>query len=500
MSSEVTLPLAATLTDLATRRLGERSDRPDQGGSDAAPREDRTPFGALVRNEAAPERPADRSARRRQPQAERLVPGQLSKADKAVEANEIDREPRAGRKADRKDDEATPRRADERRRDGDASRSEAKSEAGREPEARDGEEPVEKAADAVEAPEETKAEAPATEEAAPEDGETDIDASATIDADLTAPAASTLGAIVAGKTAGAAPGTPGTATGIDADGAGTITDPALAAELARLAAKAAAKTGQASADGEAAGPDAETSATKTRSPVADAAEAAREARTESGKPGIGEAVSDAAKGAKGTDGGPAQARTTQLELHPTRAPIFAELLETFHGSSIHRPADILAGLDRTIGGGTHARPEAASRPTPLQMLPIEIGMQAVRGATNFQIRLDPAELGRIDVKLQIRENGEVHASLVVDRVETLAMLRRDASTLQQAFEQAGLRQSADGLSFSLRGEGQHGEGNEKQGRGQGRQDAIDEAALNATPAEVAMRRVLIPNASIDRMI
>jgi hypothetical protein len=63
-----------------------------------------------------------------------------------------------------------------------------------------------------------------------------------------------------------------------------------------------------------------------------------------------------------------------------------------------------------------------------------------------------------------------------------------------------LRQSADGLSFSLRGEGQHGEGNEKQGRGQGRQDAIDEAALNVTPAEVAMRRVLIPNASIDRMI
>ncbi|MFC6740326.1 flagellar hook-length control protein FliK [Methylobacterium tardum] len=57
----------------------------------------------------------------------------------------------------------------------------------------------------------------------------------------------------------------------------------------------------------------------------------------------------------------------------------------------------------------------------------------------FQIRLDPVELGRIDVKLEIdKARGTVTTHLVVDRPETLAMLQRDAGQLQQALSQAGL--------------------------------------------------------------
>jgi flagellar hook-length control protein FliK len=134
----------------------------------------------------------------------------------------------------------------------------------------------------------------------------------------------------------------------------------------------------------------------------------------------------------------------------------------------------------------------------MQMLPIEIGMQAVRGVTSFQIRLDPAELGRVDVRLDIKQNGEVNASLVVDRVETLQMLRRDASTLQQAFEQAGLKQSPDGLNFSLRGEGQQGHQHE---RGQqGRPAAGVEDIGMPQMGELVMRRALISNSSLDLMI
>ncbi|MGE1135127.1 flagellar hook-length control protein FliK, partial [Bacillus velezensis] len=80
----------------------------------------------------------------------------------------------------------------------------------------------------------------------------------------------------------------------------------------------------------------------------------------------------------------------------------------------------------------------ASPPTPIQLAPLTIGMMALDGAREFQIRLDPAELGRVDVKLTIAEDGRVAASLVVDRVETLAMLQRDARTLERAFDQAGL--------------------------------------------------------------
>jgi flagellar hook-length control protein FliK len=89
-------------------------------------------------------------------------------------------------------------------------------------------------------------------------------------------------------------------------------------------------------------------------------------------------------------------------------------------------------------------------PTPLHVLPIEIGLKALSGARQFDIRLDPGELGRVDVTLSISDAGEVSAKMVVDRVETLHLLQRDARTLERAFEQAGLKPSEGGVDISLR--------------------------------------------------
>ena len=182
---------------------------------------------------------------------------------------------------------------------------------------------------------------------------------------------------------------------------------------------------------------------------------------------------------------------------------FAEWVNDFTQpqGGAQRPLEAMGTTDKlTVGTPAQIASGESLRPTPLQMLPIEIGMQAVRGVTKFQIRLDPAELGRVDVKLEIRDNGEVNASLVVDRVETLAMLKRDASTLQQAFEQAGLKQSPDGLTMSLR-DGQNGQQQERGNSLRAQQAQDDEALLLQNQiSELAMRRVLIPHSSIDRVI
>lgn len=90
------------------------------------------------------------------------------------------------------------------------------------------------------------------------------------------------------------------------------------------------------------------------------------------------------------------------------------------------------------------------QPTPLHVLPIEIGLRALAGARQFDIRLDPGELGRVDVNLSISDTGEVSAKMVVDRVETLHLLQRDARTLERAFEQAGLKPSDAGVDITLR--------------------------------------------------
>jgi flagellar hook-length control protein FliK len=93
---------------------------------------------------------------------------------------------------------------------------------------------------------------------------------------------------------------------------------------------------------------------------------------------------------------------------------------------------------------------AEGQPTPLHVLPIEIGLRALAGARQFDIRLDPGELGRVDVNLSISDAGEVSAKMVVDRVETLHLLQRDARTLERAFEQAGLKPSDGGVEITLR--------------------------------------------------
>lgn len=122
----------------------------------------------------------------------------------------------------------------------------------------------------------------------------------------------------------------------------------------------------------------------------------------------------------------------------------------------HDSTRLLSPLDQAVGaanqtpGGGQGQAAAVPTPTPLHVLPIEIGLRALSGARQFDIRLDPDELGRVDVNLSISDKGEVSARLVVDRVETLHLLQRDARTLERAFEQAGLRPSDGGVDISLR--------------------------------------------------
>jgi flagellar hook-length control protein FliK len=93
---------------------------------------------------------------------------------------------------------------------------------------------------------------------------------------------------------------------------------------------------------------------------------------------------------------------------------------------------------------------------PLGAVPVEIGLKSLAGINHFEIRLDPVELGRIEVRLEIDAEGGVKAHLSVDRVETLALLQRDAKTLERAFDQAGLKLSDGSVDLSLRD--QHSQG------------------------------------------
>lgn len=151
---------------------------------------------------------------------------------------------------------------------------------------------------------------------------------------------------------------------------------------------------------------------------------------------------------------------------------------------------------------THAAQAAAPTPpaVPIGQVPMTIGLRSLAGSSEFQIRLDPVELGRIDVKLEIdKAKGTVATHLVVDRPDTLALLQRDAGQLQQALTQAGLDPSAGGVNLSLRGEG-GGQANGQSGGqagGDGRQPGPWQTERSDMPAEAVPVRLLRGYGGLD---
>ena len=87
-------------------------------------------------------------------------------------------------------------------------------------------------------------------------------------------------------------------------------------------------------------------------------------------------------------------------------------------------------------------------------LAVEIAAKSQSGARQFDIRLDPPELGRVEVRLSIDATGKASAHLSADQPQTLDLLQKDAPALTRALRDAGLDVSQDGLNFSLRQQGQ----------------------------------------------
>ena len=114
-----------------------------------------------------------------------------------------------------------------------------------------------------------------------------------------------------------------------------------------------------------------------------------------------------------------------------------------------------AAANPVTAAATAAVPAPAQAPAPAPAVPlsglaVEIVTHADAGRNHFEIRLDPPDLGRINVKLHTDNDGNVTTHVVVDRPETLDLLKRDAASLERALQQAGLKTSDHGLDFSLR--------------------------------------------------
>lgn len=130
-----------------------------------------------------------------------------------------------------------------------------------------------------------------------------------------------------------------------------------------------------------------------------------------------------------------------------------------------KAADTQPDVPSAVQAATHAttRVEAMPGPRPviagyqtsqqqlnLPQIAFELVRQVNDGNSRFQMRLDPPELGKIDVRLDIDRSGQVTARLTVEKAETLDLMQRDQRGLEKALQQAGLDSSKTNLEFSLK--------------------------------------------------
>jgi flagellar hook-length control protein FliK len=141
---------------------------------------------------------------------------------------------------------------------------------------------------------------------------------------------------------------------------------------------------------------------------------------------------------------------------------------------------------------------AAGAAVPLNGLAVQIAVTAQSGKSRFEIRLDPADLGRIDVRLDVDRQGQVTSHLTVEKPETLAMLRQDAPQLQRALQDAGLKTGDGGLQFSLRDQSSQGQtARDDTGRNARHLIVTEDNVVPATTAGRSYGRILGSSSGLD---
>jgi flagellar hook-length control protein FliK len=127
---------------------------------------------------------------------------------------------------------------------------------------------------------------------------------------------------------------------------------------------------------------------------------------------------------------------------------------------------------------------------------VEIASHAQAGHRSFEIRLDPAELGKIDIRLDISRDGQALTHIAVEKPETLDLLRQDARALERALSDAGLDARRGSLSFSL-GDGGAGAQNGRDMAQEGNENGSPSPSLPSTEKDEMAENATFSRTRLD---
>lgn len=126
------------------------------------------------------------------------------------------------------------------------------------------------------------------------------------------------------------------------------------------------------------------------------------------------------------------------------------------GATSGGPSSHLA-VELKVSAQTSSDP-SATQPN-LGALAVSIVARSKDGDKEFNISMDPPELGRVDVRLSVDSSGKAQAHLTADQPQTLQLLQNDRATLENSLKDAGIDLANNGLNFSLKGQDQQNQQN-----------------------------------------
>lgn len=302
--------------------------------------------------------------------------------------------------------------------------------------------------------------------------------------DLPPPAGATAGAppvpvqpdrrgLVGGR---AEEGAPAGVTALGAPRPRSTGQPPVETGAAPLATPTAADPTPAALDGAARAGDAEV----TAAPVAIAAVEVQKDSAARGQPAPGSP--------RGADG------VRPSEPASAEPPVGAETAQT--GSEPGLALDP-AGGPGAPAGRTAVEPTGNPRPGPQPLLQpptiqiaAAIAQRAGTPVNGLHLRLEPAELGSVEITVTAADRRKARAVVLVERPETLELLQREQRTLERILATSGLQLQGGGVELGLRQEGGRHQGGLDPRTAPGRAEGGAPSEPAQTPARVLSIRLL----------
>ncbi|WP_324751256.1 flagellar hook-length control protein FliK [Sphingomonas sp. LY54] len=155
----------------------------------------------------------------------------------------------------------------------------------------------------------------------------------------------------------------------------------------------------------------------------------------------------------------------------------------------------------------HPYPAQAQAPAVVNARPgqighemgVEIARRVSAGRDEVTIRLNPIEMGRIEVRMAFDDAGSLRAVVAAESPAALDMLRRDAADLTRALTDAGIRSDAQSLRFDSRSGGDAQGWQRQQNGGEQRSGDGRSAAADTPEGDEPQYRPLRSSGQIDLM-